>query len=74
LQGDICAQGLSKAYHEELNLMILRDGRVTAGQGHEPRTKVVDEAFTPEKSELADRAVVEQRPEPDLNELDEMIP
>jgi hypothetical protein len=59
---------------EELNLMIFRDDGVTSGQGHEPCANVVDGAFMPEKSELADRAVGEWRPKPDLNELDEMSP
>jgi hypothetical protein len=41
---------------------------------HEPHAKVIDRAFTLEKSELTDRAVGERQPEPDLNELDEVIP
>jgi hypothetical protein len=57
-----------------MNPVIFRDVRVTTGQGHEPRAKVVDGAVTLEKSELTNRVISERRPKPDLNELDEMIP
>jgi hypothetical protein len=65
---------MSKTGHEELNLVILRDALVAAGHGHEPGVEIIDRAVTPEKGELVDQAVGERWPEPNLDELDEMVP
>jgi hypothetical protein len=74
LQGDVDVERLAHADREQLNLVCLRDRRITARQGHELLAVVIHRAGAPEQGQLPDWVVHEWRPEADLDELDEAGP
>jgi hypothetical protein len=74
LQRDIGAERVAEAGDIQLDLLRLHEQRVTVGEGHESLAVVIDGALAPQHRQLTDGDVRQGRPEPSVDQLDELCP
>jgi hypothetical protein len=60
--------------NELLDLLILRDARITVGDRHEALVLVVHQAILAKKGEFTNRSIGQQWPEANVCQLDKPIP
>jgi hypothetical protein len=56
-----------RTHCEELNLLLFGDGRIPAGECHEPLSELIDRAGATQHGQLSQRRVGERRIEPGIH-------
>jgi hypothetical protein len=74
LQRDVRSKRFAKTGVEQLDLVCFHDGDVVIGQSHELLGEVIDEAVAAKKSQFANGALRQRRPEAFVDELHEAWP
>jgi hypothetical protein len=65
---------MAQADGEELHLLIFGNVQITARQGHEPVTILIDSPDAVKKCQFTERALCQWWPEPGVDEFDELRP